>query len=99
MVLRREKKRMSHDELERHVINWGVERLSDIQEFAYGIEDEDIYSDEKKFVMCSAFVKNVDDLISLLNPLRHESDCLIEWGFNFIDEYGKKRYRDTHRQQ
>ncbi len=95
MVVRREKKKMSYEDLERHVINWAVEQLSDLRECTFEIEDDATLTDEKRLLLLSNLSKTVDDLLCLLNPLRHDAVCLVEWGFNFVDEYSNTSYAQS----
>lgn len=89
---KREKKKMSFDDLERHVINWAVDQLDSLRECVYEIEDDVTVSYEKRFILYANMAKAVDDLLSLLNPLRHDADCLMEWGFSFVDEHNRTNY-------
>jgi len=89
---KREKKKMSFEDLERHVINWGVDQLDSLRECVYEIEDDVTISYDKRFSIYVDLAKSVDDLLSLLNPLRHDADCLMEWGFNFLEEHNRSSY-------
>ena len=89
---KREKRKMSFDDLERHVINWAVDQLDSLRECVYEIEDDVTISYDKRFILYANMAKAVDDLLSLLNPMRHDADCLMEWGFNFVDEHSRISY-------
>lgn len=87
MLAKKDRRKVSLDELETHVINWVIDKLDSIREEAYEIESDEILTDDKKLSLCANRARSVDELLCLIGPLRHDSECLIEWAFNFVDEY------------
>jgi len=82
-----QKRKMSYNDLEDHVITWCTDQLSAIQDLVAEIEDDQFVVPLNKELIFKDYAKTVETLVNLLAPLRHEEHCLMEWAFNFIDEY------------
>jgi hypothetical protein len=87
MLSKKNRKVVSLPELEQHVINWVIDKLDAIRDETYQIETDQILTEDRKTSLCAGRARSVDELLSLIGPLRHDSECLIEWAFNFVDEY------------
>jgi hypothetical protein len=90
-VVERDKKKLTYNELEEHTVDWAIERLSEFRDDVSDIEDDDDIPAEKKDFLYRTYVTPIDNLIYLLNPLRHDARYLLEWAFNFIDTYGDRK--------
>ena len=81
------KKKMSYNDLEEHVITWAVDQLSHLQDVIAEIEEDFSIDEEKKVMIMRNFSQPIDALLDLITPLRHDEECLLEWAFNFVDQY------------
>jgi hypothetical protein len=82
-----QKKKMAYNDLEDHVVSWCVEQLSAIRDLVAEVEDSPVVDSAKKELIFRDYAKTIESLIDLISPLRHEERCLLEWAFNFVDEY------------
>lgn len=87
MVVATRKRKMTYNDLEDHVVTWCVEQLSLVRDAVAEIEENPIVVAFQKELIFKDFAKTVETLINLISPLRHEEECLMEWAFNFMDEY------------
>jgi hypothetical protein len=78
---------MAYNDLEDHVVSWCVEQLSAIRDLVAEVEDSPVVDSAKKELIFRDYAKTIESLIDLISPLRHEERCLLEWAFNFVDEY------------
>lgn len=81
------KKKMSYTDLEDHVVTWCVDQLSALRDVVAEIEDDQHIIAQNKELIFRDHAKTVESIVNLIAPLRHEEECLLEWSFNFIDEY------------
>jgi len=78
---------MSYNDLEDHVVCWCVEQLSALRDVVADLEDDQSVPSAEKELIFKGYATTVEVLIDLISPLRHEEQCLLEWAFNFVDEY------------
>jgi hypothetical protein len=86
-AIKKDKKKMDYNDLEDHVLTWGISKLSDIQEEVSEIEDDFNIHDDRKRLLLKNLCVPINELLDLLSPLRHDNDCLIEWAFNYLKEF------------
>lgn len=70
-----------------HTVAWAVERLSRIRDTVDEVFDNTILSAQEKEAIFCDYIKDVENLIELLDPFDHEYDSLIVWARGFIKEY------------
>lgn len=87
MTMTREKKKLTYQDLEQHVVYWAVDQLEDLREVAHRIYLDLSIHDEEKELIYGGLARQAFHLLELLIPLRHDEETLIEWANDFIDEY------------
>jgi|Laugrespbdmm15dd_1035085.scaffolds.fasta_scaffold119903_1 hypothetical protein len=82
-----QKRKMAYEDLEDHVISWCIEQLSAIRDSVSEVEENPIIIDFDRDILFKDYARRIEALVNLISPLRHEEECLMEWAFNFMDEY------------
>ncbi len=83
----REKKKLTYQQLEEHVVYWATDQLDDLRQIADNIyRDTSIQDDRKEFIY-DGIANQVSHLIDLMTPLSHDEEHLMLWATEFVDEY------------
>jgi hypothetical protein len=81
------KKEISIEKLKNHVIDWWVDRAQYDKDIIITVlKDDSIPLDEKELIL-SGIANGLENLLSLIEPLAHEEDDLVDWMEDFIEEY------------
>ena len=83
----REKKKLTYDQLEEHVLYWATQRIQDLQDISHRIYRDTSIPDEEKEFIYNGLAEHVSELIELMYPLRHDEENLMLWANEFVDEY------------
>lgn len=83
----REKKKLTYQDLEDHTIYWATDRLDELKQLSDKIYNDVSIMDEEKEFIYNGLAHQVEDLVELISPLRHDEEHLLLWATDFIDEY------------
>lgn len=83
----RTKKKLTHVELQEHVICWSLDQIESLRESIEMISDDDSIPNTEKNFMFSAIASQFKDILELVTPLNNDEEYIVEWVKNFIDKY------------